>query len=226
MYVIIVGGGKVGYYLSQEVRRDGHEVTVLERDPKRYQLIERELGDMVTLGDGCEVRTMQEAGMSRADVVVAVTGHDEDNLVICQMAKSRFKVPRTVARVNNPRNESIFRDLGVDETLSTTRIIFNLIMQEVDTGDIIPLSALKRGDIEIVEVELSSKSPVIGKMIKDIQLPGDTVLAAIIRDGRILLPSGTSDLRLGDEVIALTRVTDEPKLRDLLAGAVHARPSA
>jgi len=226
MYVIIVGGGKVGYYLSQEVRRDGHEVTVLERDPKRYQLIERDLGDMVTLGDGCEVRTMQEAGMNRADVVVAVTGHDEDNLVICQMAKSRFKVPRTLARVNNPRNESIFRDLGVDETLNSTRIIFNLIMQEVDTGDIIPLSALRRGDIEIVEVELSDKSPVVGKMIKDVQLPGDTVLAAIIRDTRILLPSGTTDLRLGDEVIALTRPSDEPKLRDLLAGSIHARPQA
>ena len=225
MYVIIIGGGKVGYYLSQEVRRDGHEVTVLERDPKRYQLIVRELGDMVTLGDGCEVRTMQEAGMNRADVVVAVTGHDEDNLVICQMAKNRFQVPRTVARVNNPRNEQIFRDLGVDETLNSTRIIFNLIMQEVDTGDIIPLSTLQRGNIELVEVELSAKSPVVGKMVKNIALPGDTVLAAIIREDQILLPSGTTDLRLGDEVIALTRLVDEPKLRDLLAGDVHARPS-
>src|SRR3990170_8541375 len=109
MYVIIIGGGKVGYYLSQEVRRDGHEVTVLERDPKRYQLIEGELGDMVTLGDGCEVRTMQEAGMNRADVVVAVTGHDEDNLVICQLAKRKFGVPRTIARVNNPKNEDVLR---------------------------------------------------------------------------------------------------------------------
>jgi len=219
MYVFVVGGGKVGYFLSQVLVEEGHEVLVLEKDPARYDLISPDLGDVVMLGDGCELRTLHEAGMERADVVVAVTGDDEDNLVVCQMAKSHFKVKRTVARVNNPKNEAIFKQLGVDDTINSTRIIFSLLQQEVDVGELVPLSPLRRGDIEVVEAELTSDSPALNRAIRDIRLPGDTVVAAIIRNDQILLPSGTTELLEGDEVIALTRPPHALSLRELLTGA-------
>jgi len=219
MYVFVVGGGKVGYFLSQALVEEGHEVLVLEKDSERYETISRDLGDVVMLGDGCELRTLHEAGMQRAEVVVAVTGDDEDNLVVCQMAKSHFNVKRTLARVNNPKNEAIFKRLGVDDTVNSTRVIFSLLQQEVDVGELVPLSALRRGDIELVEVELTGDAPAVNQVIKDIHLPGDTVLAAIIRNEQILLPSGTTELLAGDEVIALTRPAQALSLRELLTGA-------
>jgi trk system potassium uptake protein TrkA len=219
MYVLIVGGGKVGYFLSRALLEEGHEVLVLEKDSRRYEQISRDLGDVVVLGDGCELRTTHEAGMERADVVVAVTGDDEDNLVVCQMAKSHFKVKRTLARVNNPKNEAIFKQLGVDDTVNSTRIIFNVLQQEVDVGELVALGPLRRGDIEVVEVELTADAQATNRAIKDIHLPGDTVLAAIIRNEQILLPSGTTELLEGDEVIALTRPRDAVSLRELMTGA-------
>jgi trk system potassium uptake protein TrkA len=219
MYVLIVGGGKVGYFLSRALIEEGHEVLVLEKEARRYEEISRDLGDVAVLGDGCELRTTHEAGMERADVVVAVTGDDEDNLVVCQMAKSHFKVKRTLARVNNPKNEAIFKQLGVDDTVNSTRVIFSLIQQEVDMGEMIALSPLRRGDIEVVEAELTPHAPATNHAVKDLRLPGDSVLAAIIRGEQILLPSGTTELLEGDEVIALTRPGDAIALRELLTGA-------
>jgi trk system potassium uptake protein TrkA len=134
------------------------------------------------------------------------------------MAKTHFKVKRTLARVNNPKNEAIFKHLGVDETVNSTRVIFSLIQQEVDLGQLIALSSLRRGDIEVVEAELTSGSPAVNRAIKDIHLPGDSVLAAIIRDEQILLPSGTTQLLEGDEVIALTRPVHALSLRERLTG--------
>jgi len=218
MYVIVIGGGKVGYYLTKTLLADNHEVLLLEKSSARAAFLAEELGEMVSQGDGCEVRTLQEVGTSRANVVVAVTGDDEDNLVACQLAKRQFGVPRTLARVNNPRNEEVFELLGVDATVSSTRIIYSLIEQEVETGEVIPLTALKRGEIEIVEADLTPQSPVVARALKDIHLPGDTVVAAIIRDQHIVLPSGTTTLEIGDCVIALTRPADEAALRALLAG--------
>ena len=219
MYVLIVGGGKIGYFLSRALLEEGHEVLVLEKDAGRFEEISRDLGDVAVMGDGCELRTMHEAGTERADIVVAVTGDDEDNLVVCQMAKSHFKVKRTLARVNNPKNEAIFKQLGVDDTVNSTRVIFSLIQQEVDVGELIPLSPLRRGDIEVVEAELSADAPATNRAIKDVHLPSDTVLAAIIRNEQILLPSGTTVLLEGDEVIALTRPADAVSLRELLTGS-------
>src|SRR5215470_9242710 len=170
MYIIIVGGGGVGYYLARTLVKANHEVLLLERDRAAHRRLSEELGEVVMQGDGCEVRIMEEAGGARADAVVAVTGDDDDNLVICQMAKMKFNVPRTIARVNNPRNEVIFHRLGIDATVSSTKIIYNLIEQEIETGEVIPLAALSRGNIEIVEVEISIKSPVLGKMVGDIAM--------------------------------------------------------
>jgi trk system potassium uptake protein TrkA len=218
MYVIVVGGGKVGYYLTKTLLSEGREVLLLEKDRRGAEALMEELGEVVMAGDGCEVRVMSEAGMGRANVVVAVTGDDEDNLVICQMARRHFEVKRTIARVNDPSNEEIFRLLGIDATVASTKIIYSLIEQEVDTGQVVPLTALRRGDIEIVEAELTEQSPVLGQELKDLRLPADSVIAVIIRGDRIVLPHGTTRFEAGDCVVALTRPAGERGLRELLAG--------
>jgi len=222
MYVIVVGGGKVGYYLTRTLLSEGREVTLVEKEQERVSRLTAEFGENVLLGDGCEVRVMEEAGMKRADCVVAVTGHDEDNIVVCQMARRHFGVPRQIARVNNPENETIFHLLGIGETVASTRIIYSLIDQEVGTGESLLLAALKRGKIVIVTLDLTADSPAAGRMVKDIYLPGECVLAAIVRNDHILLPSGTTQLESGDTVIAVAEPDSQHVLRDALVGA---RPS-
>ena len=218
MYVIIAGGGKVGYYLTKGLLNEGHEILLIEKDSSRAAKLAEDLGDIVVRGDACEVRTMKQFGMERADVVVATTGDDEDNLVICQMAKHRFKAPRTIARVNNPENEEIFQRLGIDETVSSTRIIFNLIEQRIETDQLIPLAALKRGNIEIVEVDLGEESPVLGKQIGNLGLPPDTLVISIVRDDHALIPHVNTELKAKDSVIALVQSKLEPELRAIFVG--------
>jgi len=217
MYVIVIGGGKVGYYLTKTLCRESHEVLLLEKDPRRAAEVRETLGDVVLLGDGCEVRTQEEAGMERADVVAAVTGDDEDNMVIAQIAKHRFQVPRAVAIINNPKNQEVFRTLGIDTTVSATEIIYHMIEQQIPSGDVIPLALLKGSNIEIVEVELSSRSPVIGQNLKDLALPPDTLVISIVRAGVPALPNPEEPFRIGDTVIALVDASQEPALRDILS---------
>ena len=223
MYVIVVGAGKVGYHLTRTLIAEGHEVTVIEKDVARAAEISTEFGEALVVGDGCEVRVMQDVGMSRADCSVAVTGHDEDNLVVCQIAKKQFGVPRQIARVNNPKNEQIFHLLGVTETVASTRIIYSLIDQEVATGESVLLTALRRGRIVIASVELTEGSPAAGRMVKDIHLPGECVLATVIRDDHILLPSGTTVLEQGDTVIGVATPQDQHVLQEALLGPRAAR---
>ncbi|MHB9036833.1 MAG: potassium channel family protein [Armatimonadota bacterium] len=218
MYVIIVGGGKVGYHLSRTLIEEGHEVLIVEKDRKTADALADELGEMVMLGDGCEIRTMTEAGMSRANVVVAVTGDDEDNLVICQMAKRKFGVPRTLARVNDPKNEELFQQLGIDQTVSSTRIIFNLLEQQIETGQVIPLAALKKGEIEVVEADITSGSPALGMKIGQLELPANALIISVIRDGHATIPHADTKLRLGDSVIAMIKAEREKELRTIFTG--------
>ena len=217
MYVIIVGAGNVGYYLAKTLMNAGHEVLLIERDKRRCALLQDELGEMVMRGRGDEIHTMREAGADRADIVVACTGDDEDNLIISQIAKWYFNVPRTVARINDPRNESIFQQLGIDATVSSTNIIYHLIEQEIETGEIIPLAALKRGNIKIVDVELSNRSPVVGRRIQDLPLPPDALIVCIIREENAVLPHADTELKPGDSVIALVSAQNEPQLRKVFA---------
>jgi len=218
MYVIVVGAGKVGYHLTRTLLSEGHEVTLIEKNASHAADLASDLGEAIIVGDGCEMRVMQDVGMGRADIVVAVTGHDEDNLVICQMAQRQFNVPRQIARVNNPKNEPIFHLLGVTETVASTRIIYSLIEQEVESGESLLLTALKRGKIVITAVDLAADSPGSKRTVKDIHLAGDCVLAAIIRDDHILLPSGTTRLEAGDTVIAVSSPEDQHVLREALLG--------
>ena len=161
MFVIVVGGGKVGYYLAKELVQAGHEVVLLEKDPARAVQIADEIGSIVIAHDGCEGKYLGEAGANRADIVAAVTGDDEDNLVICQMAKHHFDVPRTIARVNNPKNESIFQHLGVDEIISPTRMILGSIEQDIPVHELLHLGTLGGSDLELIEAPLLAGSPAI-----------------------------------------------------------------
>lgn len=213
MYVIVVGAGKVGYYLAKALIQEGHEVLVLEKDRKTVESLREELGELIAYGDGCEIRTMSEIGMGRANVVVAVTGDDEDNLVICQMAKRKFGVPRTIARVNDPKNEELFRELGIDQTVSSTRIIFNLLEQQIETGQVIPLAALKKGEIEVVEANVTPGSSVAGLKIGQIDLPPNTLIISVIRDDHAMIPHSDTKLREGDSVIAMIKAEREKELR-------------
>ncbi|HLV79607.1 MAG TPA: NAD-binding protein [Chthonomonadaceae bacterium] len=221
MYIIIVGGGNIGYYLAKTLVAARHEVLLLEKDRQRYRTISEELGEVVMQGDGCQADQQLEAGFGRADAVVAVTGSDDDNLVVCQMAKMEYNVPRTISRVNDPRNERLFHQLGIDATVSSTKIIYNLIEQEVGGGEVIPLAALNRGNIEIVEVEIGPKSPVAGREIRALALPAEALIISVIRNGHAILPSGETQLTLGDSVIALVNADKEPELRDAFAEPAH-----
>ena len=159
MFVIVVGGGKVGYFLARELIGSGHEVALMERDRARAAQITEEIGSIVIAHDGCEGKYLAQAGANRADIVAAVTGDDEDNLVICQMAKHHFDVPRTIARVNNPKNEHLFKHLGVDEIVSPTRMILGSIEADIPVHELLHLAVLGGGELELVEAQLREGSP-------------------------------------------------------------------
>src|SRR3989304_5314227 len=180
MYIIVVGGGKVGYYLAKELGEEGNEVLIIEKDAGKAERIAEELGDISLRGDGCEASTMEMAGFGRADMVIAVTGDDEDNLVTCQVAKVKFGVPRTVARLNNPKNEELFKRLGIDTTVSATAAILAHIEQELPTHPLIPLLPLKGGGLEIVEVKVPTTAAVVGKKVRELLLPQQSLVSLII----------------------------------------------
>ncbi|MBI2954754.1 MAG: TrkA family potassium uptake protein [Chloroflexi bacterium] len=215
MYIIVVGGGKVGYYLAKELVNQGHELLVIEKDKRKSEAIAEDLGSVVLRGDGCEASTMAEAGTNRADVVVAVTGDDEDNLVICQMAKAKFNVPRTIARINNPKNERIFKLLGIDATVSSTDVILSHIEEEIPEYTLIHVLKLKQAGIELVEAKVAPTSQAAGKALKTLALPKDSVVSLIVRDSGVLLPTGDTVLAAGDQIVALTKVESEATLRRL-----------
>lgn len=218
MYFIIVGGGKIGYYLAKELLDDQHEVLIIEQDAEKCAQIADDLGEVVMLGDGCEAATLERAGMARADMVIALTGDDEDNLVVCQVAKHKFDVPHTVARINNPKNENIFKKLGIDATISSTSVILAHIEQELPSHPLIPLMTLK-GGLEIVEIKIPPDAQVIGKPIKGILLPQQSLITLIVgSDGQARLPTGDTIIQAGDEVVAVTMLENEEGLRSALTG--------
>lgn len=219
MYIIIGGGGKVGAALAKKLSRKGHAVVVIEKNPDKCRRIAEESeGVLVINGDACDVRYMEEAGADRADVLSAVTGDDDDNLVMCQLAREGFGVAKAVARVNSPRNERIFHALGIN-ALSSTTIISRLIEEEATIGDIITLQALKKGNLVLVELDLPEGSPVDGKKVMDIKFPKQIVLVSIIRGEEVVIPRGNTIVRAGDTIISVTTPDKEQILRDILTGA-------
>jgi trk system potassium uptake protein TrkA len=222
VFVIVVGGGKVGYFLSRELIGSGHEVVLMERDRARAAQITEEIGSIVIPHDGCEGKYLGEAGANRADIVAAVTGDDEDNLVICQMAKHHFDVPRTIARVNNPKNEALFKHLGVDEIVSPTRMILGSIEADIPVHELLQLAVLGGGELEVVEAQLREGSPAVGKTASTLDLPDGCSIFAVIRDERTVTIRANTELREGDKVIAIGRTECEEEMHRLLLGEDYA----
>jgi trk system potassium uptake protein TrkA len=218
VFVLVVGGGKVGYYLTKELIESGHEVVLMEKDRKRADQIADEIGSIVIPHDGCEGKYLAEAGANRADIVAAVTGDDEDNLVICQMAKHHFAVRRSIARVNNPKNERLFKHLGVDEIISPTRMILGSIEQDIPVHELLHLAALGEGELELIEAHLQAGSPAVGKAPKDLALPDGCSLFAVIRDGVAMPLRPDTIMREGDKVIAIGKTECEAVLHGQLIG--------
>jgi trk system potassium uptake protein TrkA len=220
MYIIVIGGGKVGYYLARALLDEGHEILVVEKDAARTEFICSELGSVCLRGDGCEVTTLTEVGTGRADMFIAVTGDDEDNLIACQVAKHKFNVPRTIARINNPNNEAIFKKLGIDVTVSSTNIILENIEEEVPTHPLTHLLDIKDKGLEIVEVKIPPHSTTIGKTVKELKLPKGSVLALIIRSQKKpTVPTAKTILQAEDQIIAVTAPESEEALRTALRGS-------
>ena len=218
MYIIIIGAGKVGYFLAKRLVNNKHTVSIIDKNKLVCEETAKEIEALVINGDGCDPKILEEAGILRADVVAAVTGDDEDNLIICQLAKETFGIQRTVGRVNNPDNEHTFSELGIDIPVDSTKIIAKIIEEEVSFSDFVNLMSFKRGKLAIVRVDLPEDSPVINKEIKDIILPKDSVLVSILRGEEVIVPKGDTILKPGDDVVALTLIGNEPQLLNLLAG--------
>lgn len=219
MYIIVVGGGRVGYYLSKDLLEEGHEVLVIEKNQAYCDTINEELGSICVRGDGCEASVLAEVGTARANMLVAVTGDDGDNLVACQVAKHKFNVPRTIARIRNPRNEVLFKKLGIDITISSTKVILEQITDVVPTHPITHLHEIREKGLEIVEVRIPQGAASVGKMVKDINLPPGTIITLIIRKSQKPIPPTPTTLVLAeDQIIAVIDPHNEADLRKALRG--------
>ena len=220
MYIVIAGGGMVGLYLCKALLDEGHEVIVIEKDRRRYQRGEEELGSVFLHGDGCEAAVLAEAGTERCDIFIAVTDQDEDNLVACQVAKYRFNAPKTIARINNPRNEKVFRQLGIDRTVSQVKHILEDIEEQIPTHLLAHLFTLTDMGQEIVEIKVTPGSAALGRRIADLKIPEDATLSLLLRSNeKPQLPSGDTVVAIGDRIIALTPPDQEAALNGVFAPA-------
>src|SRR3954469_11226702 len=204
MYVIIAGGGKVGWNLARELMGKGNEVTLVEGHRHRYLAIEQELEHAVQYGDATELWVLERAGIQRADLVIAVTGDDEDNMLICQMAKEKYGAQRIVARVNNPRNLQHFRLLGVQPAVSATDLILRLIEHEVPEYGLVQLLALEGERLEIIEREVSDGAPAAGARVSEVRMPeGSLIISVLPREGGGFVPKPDTIIQAGDEVLVV-----------------------
>jgi trk system potassium uptake protein TrkA len=219
MYIIVIGVGRLGYYLIKALLDEGHEVLAIEKDVNVCEIVVGEMGSVCIRGDGCEASTLAEVGTSRADMFIAVTGDDEDNLVACQVAKHKFNVPRTTARIRNPKNEAIFKKLGIDVTVSSTNIILERIEEEVPTHPLTHLLTIRDKGLEIVQIRIPPKSITAGKTVRELSLPSGSTLSLIIRKAhKPIIPKANTILQDEDQIIAVTTPESEEALRAILRG--------
>lgn len=217
MFLIIVGGGKVGYYLAKTLAQLKHKITIIETSKEICMHIANttsNLGIGVINGDGTSINYLIDADIESADAVIAVTGRDQDNLVACQIAKKKFNVRKAIARVNNPKNIKIFERLGVDSAVSSTSSIVDIIEKEVFISGLKSLTTV--GNISINEIKLYENYSSVNKQIKDLNIPKDCIIISIIRDNNVIIPRGSSTLMVGDELIAVLKKGDESKLERVL----------
>lgn len=221
MYVIIVGGGQTGSQLAIQLLHAGHKVKVIEDRPVILERLKAELpADMVIAGDGSSPSVLEKAGIEQANVLAAVTGEDESNLVITTLGRYEFNVPRTIARVNNPKNAWLFdKEMGVDVALNQADILAKLILEEMSLGDMMTLLKLRKGEFSIVEEKVHPTSPAANQRLADLTLPPECVFLAILRKGRMIIPHGDTVLQPVDEVIALVHTSQLDKLAPILGPA-------
>jgi trk/ktr system potassium uptake protein len=211
-YIIIVGAGKVGWNLARELIEKGSEVTLIESNRERYLTVEQELEHNIQYGDASELWVLERAGISRADMVIAVTGDDEDNMLICQVAKEKYLVDRTIARVNNPRNREHFELLGIKPLVSATDLILRLIEHEVPDYGLIHLLDLPEQRLEIIEMLLQDDSKATGQRVGDLEMPEGSLLISVLREGSGFVPNSDTVLQAGDEILAVLDPTVEEDL--------------
>jgi trk system potassium uptake protein len=217
MYVLIAGGGKVGANVARLLLRANHEVTMIEQRPDRFARLEEEFEHIVQRGDATELHVLERAGIKRPpDLVLAATGDDEDNLIICQLAKEKYGVPKVIARVNDPRNQAHFDLLGISPTVCATSNILALVEHEVPEHDLIHLLELRRENLEIVEVQIADNSPVAGKRVESLRLPDGARLISVMRGAESEIAVGSTELRAGDQVLAILQPGKEDELRRVL----------
>jgi trk system potassium uptake protein TrkA len=217
MFVLVAGGGKVGTNVSRSLIANGHEVVLVEQDRHRHDVLERELGPGAVYGDATELFVLEAAGIKRPpDIVVALTGDDEDNIVICQLARERYGVAKAVARVNDPRNQPHFDLLGIAPTVSAVEMVMALVEHEVPEHELVHLLALKKENLEIVEVEIGAGAAADGKRVEDLHLPEGARLISVMRNGAAEIAVGATRLERGDQVLAIIEPGREDHLRRLL----------
>ena len=223
MFVLIVGGGKVGSHLASLLMEGGHTIRVIESRPDVLMKLHRELpAEVINPGDGTDPARLEQSGIRKANVLAAVTGSDEANLVITTLARFEFGVPRIIARVNSPRNAWLFTpDMGVDVALNQADLMAKMIAEEMSLGDMMTLLKLRKGEVELVEEKIAQTATVNGKRIRDVAWPPDCTIAAVIRKGAVITPRGDTLLESFDEVLAIVRTAQREALAALLG-----RPSA
>jgi trk system potassium uptake protein len=218
MYILIAGGGKVGANLARTLLKDGkHEVTLIEQRRDRFERLEQEFEHQVLLGDATELFVLEKAGIARPpDIVAALTGDDEDNLIICQLSREKYGVEKVIARVNDPRNQAHFDLLGIAPTVSATRGLMALIEHEVPEHDLVHLLELRKENLEIVEVQIPEGAPAAGQRVERLSLPEGSRLISIMRNGRSEIAVGSTELLAGDQVLAILQPGKEDELRRVL----------
>jgi trk system potassium uptake protein TrkA len=213
MYAIVAGGGKVGANLTRSLLRMGHEVTLIEQSQYRFERVQDEFEDQILLGDATELHVLERAGIARPpELVLAVTGDDEDNLIICQLAREGYRVPKVVARVNDPRNQEHFDLLGINQTVCATSNVLGLVEHEVPEHGVVHLLELRKENLEIVELQVDRDSPAAGKRVAGLHLPEGARVISVMRNGRSELALDSTVLRPGDQVLAVLEPADEDRL--------------
>jgi len=220
MYVLVAGGGKVGANVARTLNRMGHEVTLIEQRMSRFLQLEEEFEHQVQHGDATELYVLERAGIARPpDIVLALTGDDEDNMVICQLAQERYGVPKVIARVNDPRNQAHFDLLGISPTICATSAVMALVEHEVPEHELIHLLELRKENLEIVEVQIDKGSPSAGKRVDHLTMPEGARLISVMRDGHAEIAVGSTELQPGDQVLEILEPGKEDELRKVLLKA-------
>ena len=225
MKSIIIGGGKIGFNLLKTLKERGYNVTLVEQDEETCRKIAEDIKTDIICGDGTDINVLKDAGIYNADIIAAVTGKDEENLVICQIAKKGFNINKSIARINNPKNIPMFKALGVDQTVCSTEVIANLIEYEFDRDICKIVQTFDRGAMILVEVLVNETNRWLNSYVKELVLPSECVIASIMRDGKVIYPRGDTKIQLNDNIHIITNRSTFPEIKKMLhnGGTQHAK---